>query len=93
MFHYVSDFMRKKTSVNFFRKEGKEERQESVSPGTSSLVHLAFEMLQCELSSTLHQQLNGQVGDDVLEEGLVGRHLGLLHHRHIGSDPGAENKL
>lgn len=69
------------------------ERRGSVSPGTSGLVDLGFEMLQGELSSTLHQQLNGQVGDDVLEKGLVGRHLGLLHHRHVGSHPGAEDKL
>ena len=64
-----------------------------ISPGTSCLVDLCFEMLQGELSGTLHQQLDGQVGDDVLEEGLVRRHLGLLHHGHVGPHPGAEHKL
>ena len=78
--------LRPKGKINIKKKK-------SISPGASGLVDLGLKVLQGELAGGLHQQLDGEVGDDVLEEGLVRRHLGLLHHGHVGTNPGAEHKL
>jgi len=61
--------------------------------GAASLDAGGGEGVHADLADVLRLQLHGYVLDDVLEEGLVRGHLGLLHHGHVGPHPGAEYEL
>ena len=61
--------------------------------GTHGLVDRLHDSLLVALSEGVSEDLNREVTDDTLEDGLIGGHASLLEGRNLLSNPGDQDEL